>query len=325
MFERITSYRRNLRNFIASVVLGGLAISFLSSISYGFATGSTFTNGGAVLGVLGVVFLVLSGYFYLSSQNPGLVESDSWDFILELRKDGTPGPDWMSDSFPPTSRLYAPIAYGQLLQKAPEQRKEIFSQSETAFALPSTSIAMGGPLGDRMDPNKEGAFVSELMDYLMLVWMSGLQSDIITSGGKVVQRIELFHGFDGQTYTPEQLQAGPGVNRFVRLKVETGLREIKLPADVSVAVHRSSGVYPRFTLATKFAEMQVTYSIYFNRQWKDRFEAKVRISCATKPKRAMWPPSFRHLFFGGERFPSDVHYRSFDVIHENLRRFFPEE
>lgn len=325
MFERIASYRRNLRNFVASVVLGGLAISILSSISYGLATGSTITSGGLVLGVMGFVFLVLSGYFYLSSQNPGLAEIDSWDLVLELRKDGVPRGDWMSDSFPPTARLYAPLAYGQLLQKAPEQRKEIFSASETFLALPTTSIAIGGPLGDRMDPNKEGAFVSELMDYLILVWLSGLQRDVVTSGGKTVQRIELFHGFDGQTYTPEQLETGPGVNRFVRLKVETGLREIKLPADVSVAVQRSAGVYPRFTLATKFAEMQVTYSIYFNRQWKDRFEAKVRISCATKPKRAMWTPSFRRLFSGGERFPSDAHYRSFDVIHENLRKFFPAE
>lgn len=325
MYDNIAGYRRNLTNFVSSVVLGGLAISFLSTIAYALGTGSALNSNAIVLGILGVVFLVLSGYLYLNSQNPWLTERDSWDFLLRLRKDGSTEPaEWLPGSLLRTARFYVPIAYERLLQASPEQRNEIFfPMPERNFPLPNSSIGVTSPLGDRMDANKDKRFASEFVDYLMLIWMSELQDDVITVGGKVVQRIELFNAFDGQTYTPEQLQTGPDVNRFIRLKVQVGLGEIKLPLGMKVFVQRSAGVYPKLMLSTEFVEMRLTYSIYQTRQGKDYFEANVRISFEAWPKRTMWPPNLRRLLSSTDRFPSNAHYRSIDVMHEDLRRFFP--
>nr|WP_276976353.1 hypothetical protein [Ferrimicrobium acidiphilum] len=324
MYERIAGYRRNLTNFVASVVLGGLAISFLSTNAFAIATGSVISGSGVVLGTFGVVFLMLSGYLYLNSQNPGLIERDSWDFVLRIRKDGSTGEDdWPPASLFRTAKFYVPIAYEQLLKASPEQRNEIFfPMPERNFPLPNSSIGVTSPLGDRMGANKDEKFASEFMDFLMLIWLSELQEDVVTVGGKVVQRIELFKGFDGQTYTPEQLQTGPAINRFVRLKVEVGLREIKLPFEMKISVLRSVGVFPKLVLTTKFAEMRLTYSIYQTQQGKEFFEANVRISFEASPKKTMWVPSFGRLRSSPSRFPSDAHYRSIDIMHEDLRKFF---
>ena len=84
MYDRISGYRKSLVSFVASVVFGGLAISFLSTIAYAVATGSGFTTSAQGLGILAVLFLVSSGYLYLKSQSPALAESDSWDFLLRF-------------------------------------------------------------------------------------------------------------------------------------------------------------------------------------------------------------------------------------------------
>jgi hypothetical protein len=325
MYDRIAGYRRNLTNFVASVVLGGLAISFLSTIAYAIATGLVLSGSGVVLGILGVVFLVLSGYLYLNSQNPGLIERDSWDFVLRVRKDGSIGPDdWMPDSLFRTAKFYVPIAYEQLLEVSPEQKNEIFVPMPVcSFPLPNSSIGIISPLGDRKGVNKDEKFASEFVDFLILVWLSELQEDVITVGGKVVQRIELFKGFKGDTYSPEQLQTGPDVNRFVRLKVQVGMQDIKLPPEMRVSVLRSAEVYPKFFLSTKFVDMMLTYSIYQTRQNREFFESSVRISFEASPRRTMWTPTFTHLLSSKSRFPSDAHYRSVDVMHEDFRKFFP--
>jgi hypothetical protein len=325
MYDRIADYRRNLTNFVASVVLGGLAISFLSTVAYAIATGSVLSSSGAVLGLLGVAFLVLSGYLYLNSQNPGLIEKDSWDFLLRLRKDGSTSPDdWLPASLFRTAKFYVPIAYQQLLEASPEQKDEIFfPMPERSFPLPSSSIGIISPLGDRKGVNKDEKFASEFVDFLILVLLSELQEDVITIGGKVVQRIELFEGFNGETYSPEQLQTGPDVNRFIRLKVQVGMRDIKLPVEMKVSVQRSAEVYPKFLLTTKFVGVRLTYSIYQTRQGRDFFEASVRISFEASPNRTMWAPNFRHLLEAKNRFSSDAHYRSVDIMHEDFRKFFP--
>ncbi len=318
LYERIKAYRASLITFVASVVLGGLAIAFITTPMVSLATASQVSIFGILLLTIGLALLVASGYLYVKSQNIPLEVSVSWETKIKLRIDGGVDSD-MPKSFK-NSNYIAVFAYASLLQSEPNlQPIDIFGFSPDFFPLPESSISFTGPPGDRMGANKIDKFASELIEYLLMYWLSWLQHDVVTQRGKVIPRIEFYRDIETKAYSYEDLKIAN--NRFLRTK--TLIEPVVLPKDIELVVEKESDVFPKIILRNEHIKIVLTYSTPKVGLSKEYFFTVIRIYFSAIPTRSMWKLDFTNLLSRDNRFHSDIYYRSVKAILENLQIFLP--
>lgn len=218
-----------------------------------------------------------------------------------------------------SSNFVSRFAYQELERSGSSPLKEL---PKGSFPLPSSSFSISGPPGDRMGTNKEDFFLQELMDFLVASWLTQLASDYVTEDGKIVNRIEFYKDAKLRTYDTKELKTLLGENRFLNITSLESRIEVRVPENVTLAINRRPGVFPKFTLRGPGATMEMTYSVPGFTRRRSSIHAKVRITFVIIPK-SIWRVNLKKLRRGVDIFSSDLYVRSAQEVLENLELYLP--
>jgi len=243
----------------------------------------------------------------------------TWDSQIEIRTDGSAGFEALEMTFT-NSKFVSAFAFQEL--KAAGSAGLITEMPIESFPLSSSSISIGGPPGDRMGVNKEDLLLRELLDFNLLMWLTGLSQDQITQGGKIVHRIQVFQNTRLREYSLGELTAMVGDNRFLGIRSLSAMIRVTIPKSMDLRVDREQGLFPKFALESLPLKVEVSYSVFRWTRTRTSLQADLRIYFAATPRR-LWNFHPGRLPRHRDIFSSDPYYRSAEQILENLQAYFP--